>query len=90
MEKRLHAYYSGSVHGVGFRFTAERVAMGLGLKGWVKNLKDGRVEVELEGHEAAVQEFLRKVDSVFKGYIRDIETEWGEASGGFEGFDIRF
>lgn len=90
MEKRLHAYYSGSVQGVGFRFTAERVAIGLGLKGWVRNLGDGRVEIELEGPEAALQEFLRKVDSVFREYIRDIDTKWGGAEGLFEGFDIRF
>ncbi len=90
MEKRLHVYYSGSVHGVGFRFTAERTAASLGLVGWVKNLRDGRVEVLCEGKEAALKEFLNKIDGVFGEYIRDADVEWSGASGEFAGFDIRF
>lgn len=38
-------YVSGTVQGVGFRFFAQRVARSLGLSGYVKNLRDGRVEV---------------------------------------------
>ena len=56
--KRIHAYFSGSVQGVGFRFTAERLASALGLTGWVKNLQDGRVEVTCEGQEKDINGFL--------------------------------
>jgi len=45
MAKRAHVYYSGSVQGVGFRFTAEDLARQNNLTGWVKNLADGRVEI---------------------------------------------
>ncbi len=90
MKKQLHAYYSGSVHGVGFRYTAERMALSLDLTGWVKNLRDGRVEVLCEGREEALKEFLKKLETIFKGYIRDCDIEWTEATGGFDGFDIRF
>lgn len=90
MNKSLHAYYSGSVQGVGFRFTAERVAASLGLKGWVRNLSDGRVEVLCEGREPALKEFLQKIDSVFKDYIRDADIEWSETADRFDSFDIRF
>jgi acylphosphatase len=38
-------YVSGTVQGVGFRFFAQRVARRLGLSGYVKNLRDGRLEV---------------------------------------------
>lgn len=89
MDKRLHVYYAGSVQGVGFRFTAERTALSLGLNGWVRNLSDGRVEVLCEGAESLLREFLRKVDGVFREYISDIDAEWGEATGEFEGFDIK-
>lgn len=89
MDKRLHIYYSGAVQGVGFRFTAERVAIGLDIKGWVRNLADGRVETVIEAPETALKEFLRKVDNVFKEYIRDVDVEWGDATGEFESFDIR-
>lgn len=42
MAKRF--YVSGSVQGVGYRFFAQRVASSLGVRGYVKNLFDGRVE----------------------------------------------
>ena len=90
MKKRAHIYYSGSVQGVGFRFTAERYAASLGLTGWVKNLGDGRVEVLCEGKESALKEFLQKIDNVFKQYIRDADINWDEATGKFSDFDIRF
>ncbi|OGW77945.1 MAG: hypothetical protein A3K16_01400 [Omnitrophica bacterium RIFCSPLOWO2_01_FULL_45_24] len=90
MDKRLHAYYSGSVQGVGFRFTAERAASSLGLTGWVKNLRDERVEILCEGKEAALKEFLEKLNNIFKEYIRDYDIEWSEATGEFGEFDIRF
>jgi len=87
--KRLHVCYSGWVQGVGFRFTAERVADSLGLTGWVKNLNDGRVEIVCEGNEQKLKDFLEKINAAFKAYVRDIDVEWGEAAGGLEGFDIR-
>ena len=90
MVKRLHAYYDGSVQGVGFRYTAQRSAEALGLAGWAKNLPDGRVEVVLEGSEADIKKFLQKIESVFSLYIRDVDAEWGEATGEFSGFDVRF
>ncbi len=49
---RKHIYVSGRVQGVGFRFRAQQLARGLGLTGWVRNLDDGRVEMELQGTEA--------------------------------------
>ncbi len=88
--KRLHVYYSGSVQGVGFRFTAERLAGSLRLTGWVKNMNDGRVEIVCEGKERELKDFLEKMNAAFRPYVRDIDVEWGEATGGFEGFDIRF
>ena len=88
--KRLHICYSGSVQGIGFRYTIERIADSLKLAGWVKNLPDGRVEVMIEGIEPEIELFLQKINDIFKGYIRDVDTEWGDATGEFIGFDIRF
>jgi len=90
VNKGVHVYYSGWVHGVGFRFTAERAAASLGLKGWVKNTRDSRVEIMAEGKEAALNEFLQKMQSVFKTYIRDTDIEWSEAAGELDDFEIRF
>lgn len=90
MNKQAHVYYSGSVQGVGFRYTAERYASALGLAGWVKNLRDGRVEIVCEGSEASVQEFLLKMGKVFGDYITDSDISWSKPSGEFETFGIRF
>jgi len=90
MNKRLHAYYRGSVQGVGFRYTAERAAAPLGLNGWVKNTGDGRVEIVVEGDGAAIDKFLNKIESIFKDYIQDVDIEWGSFKDEFVGFDIRF
>jgi acylphosphatase len=53
-----HAIVSGRVQGVGFRWHARDRAAALGLKGWVCNLPDGRVETFAEGDSAAVESFL--------------------------------
>ena len=49
--KLIHIYYSGTVQGIGFRYTVERLTSELGICGWVRNLPDGRVEMEAEGTE---------------------------------------
>ncbi|HMF34917.1 MAG TPA: acylphosphatase [Candidatus Lokiarchaeia archaeon] len=52
---QLHAFVSGYVQGVFFRATTEEEANALGLGGWVRNLRDGRVEVLAEGEQADVE-----------------------------------
>ena len=90
MNKRIHAYYSGSVQGVGFRFTAQRTASNLNLTGWVRNLGDGRVEVLCEGAAPVLKKFLDGMNDVFKKYISGTDVEWGASTGEFNVFDIRF
>jgi acylphosphatase len=52
---------SGSVQGVGFRFFAQRSAARHQVRGYVKNLPDGRVEAFVQGSEASVAAFTRDV-----------------------------
>jgi acylphosphatase len=72
-ERRVRALVTGRVQGVGFRASVQEVARRLGLGGWVRNLADGRVELEAEGPAAAIAELaawlhrgpaLSRVDSV--------------------------
>ena len=58
MEVRKHIYFSGQVQGVGFRYSAVNLARPLGVTGWVRNLADGRVEMEAQGSEDAVGRLL--------------------------------
>jgi acylphosphatase len=47
--KRVRVVVSGDVQGVGFRWSTREEAAGRGLRGWVRNLSDGRVEAVFEG-----------------------------------------
>ncbi len=58
---RKHIYFSGRVQGVGFRYSALYLARPLGLTGWVRNLWDGRVEMEVQGGEASIRAFLERL-----------------------------
>lgn len=58
MNQRGHLIISGRVQGVCFRLYACETAERLGITGWVRNLRDGRVEVLAEGEEAPMAEFL--------------------------------
>lgn len=90
MKKRLQVYYSGRVQGVGFRYTAQDIASDLGVVGWVKNLGDGRVEVEAEAEEEVLRDFLARINQYFSRYIQDININWESASGEFKDFEIKF
>lgn len=90
MKKQIHVYYSGDVQGVGFRFTTERIANDLGLTGWVRNLKDGRVEALAEGDESRLGEFCDKIGARMGRYISDADIKWREAEGEFKNFDVAF
>jgi acylphosphatase len=52
---------AGRVQGVGFRYFTEEAASREGLRGWVQNLPDGRVEILAEGEAEAVERFERSV-----------------------------
>ena len=89
--KRLHVYWSGQVHGVGFRYTAESVALDLGLTGWVRNTPEGRVEAICEGAEAPLKSFLQQIKAgPMRKYIDAVSTDWEKATGEYDDFQIRF
>ena len=90
MDKRAHIFYSGYVQGVGFRYTARRVALRNGVVGWVKNLADGRVEFMAEGSEKDLNMTLDSIQQTFSSCIRDADIRWSDATGEFDAFDIKF
>ena len=90
MLKRIHVFYSGMVQGVGFRFTAEDLARKFSITGWVKNLRDRRVELVAEAEEVALNNFLSGIEQYFRSYIKNIDVSWQEATGEFSDFGIRF
>jgi acylphosphatase len=76
-EKRLHAVVRGTVQGVGFRATASYEARKLRLGGWVRNLVDGAVEVEAQGEERALEEFVAFLHRGPLGaHVDTVAVEW--------------
>ncbi len=91
MKKSVHVYISGRVQGVSFRYNTRRKANSLGVKGWVRNLSDGRVECRFEGSEQAVEsmiEFCREGPRLAK--VTDFEVEEEEYKGQFSDFSVRY
>ena len=60
---RKHIIFSGRVQGVGFRYTSCYFAQSLGLTGWVKNLWDGDVEMEVQGRESDIERLIQSLMS---------------------------
>ena len=91
MKKRVHVFYAGRVQGVGFRITAEETAKSLGVIGWVKNLRDGRVELVAEAEESVLHRFLEEIRTgSMKNFITQIDLSWSTATATFDEFEIRY
>ncbi len=70
-----HIIFTGRVQGVGFRFTAHRIARLNQLKGYVRNLADGSVEMLAQGYTEDIDDCIKDIKESFGGYIRDIQIE---------------
>lgn len=86
---RVQIFYSGTVQGVGFRYTVKRLAGGFEVSGTVRNVPDGRVELVLEGPKDELGAFLQAVRASELGhFIRKEDVSWAEPLGGLRGFEI--
>src|SRR5438477_3978536 len=86
--RRVRVFYSGSVQGVGFRYTALTVARHFHVTGWVRNLSDGRVELAAEGKEKDLEGFLLTLAQQMSGCIDRFQRQWEPASGEWASFEI--
>jgi len=80
--------YSGQVQGVGFRYTAQGLAAGYPIAGYVRNLPTGEVELVAEGEADSVEAFLAAVARQMASYITHTTVQDGAPSGQ-SGFQIR-
>ena len=69
-------FYKGKVQGVGFRYAVKRIAGGFEVLGWVKNLPDGRVELQAMSEDAEeLDAFLEEIEnSSLGGNIKNVES----------------
>jgi acylphosphatase len=88
-QARVHAWVSGHVQGVGFRYWTRDVAATLGLRGFARNLDDGRVEIVGEGARPACEALLRALDGPgAPGRVRAVTHSWSEPGAEPDGFRI--
>jgi acylphosphatase len=90
MGKTAQVFYEGRVQGVGFRYTARRVAAGFDVAGYVRNLPDGRVELVASGDADEVDGFLEALrESELAGHIDQAAVADIAKPAGLRGFEIR-
>lgn len=89
--RRVHLYISGRVQGVFFRAHTKKAAEQFGLRGWVRNLRDGRVEALFEGESEAM---THMIDWCRKGpllsSVTHVELIEEPFAGEFSSFSIRY
>ena len=92
MEKaRAHAFIDGYVQGVFYRAFTRELAHNLGLNGWVRNLRDGRVEAVFEGDKAKIQQAIKECYAGPPGAsVSNIDVQWESYENGEEGFSVRY
>jgi acylphosphatase len=89
MRRRMVIFYSGTVQGIGFRYTVKTLVPGYEVTGTVRNLPDGRVELVAEGLEAELKAFQQAVrESAVGRFIHNEAVSWGDAKSEFRGFEI--
>ncbi len=87
--ERVTVYYSGSVQGVGFRYTVRTLVNGFEATGTVRNLEDGRVELVAEGTREELEGLLEAVRQSEVGrFIRQEQADWRAARNEFRSFEI--
>lgn len=91
-QRRARVLYRGHVQGVGFRYTVAQTASQFPrLGGFVMNLQDGSVLVEVEGSQKRIAEFLEAIDESRVGsFVHSKNVAWGEPTGRDDGFRIRY
>ncbi|HWA86036.1 MAG TPA: acylphosphatase [Opitutus sp.] len=82
-------FFAGRVQGVGFRYTVMQIAAGFDVTGYVRNLPDGRVQLEAEGRAEEIAAFVSSIEERMHGYIRRSERTSARRAAEFNGFTIR-
>ncbi len=86
-----HLLVSGMVQGVGYRWFVMRQAKEYKLNGYVRNMYDGDVEVEVEGNRGMIIDFVEDLKiGLHSAHVTDIKIEWSACENKFKGFEIRF
>ncbi|NOR77919.1 MAG: acylphosphatase [Methanophagales archaeon] len=87
---RAHVFVKGKVQGVLFRYTTRDEANIRGVKGWVRNMSDGRLEAVFEGDKEKVDEMVEYCHyGPPAAKVSSVKVIKGEYTGVYTGFSIR-
>lgn len=88
---RAHLFISGRVQGVFYRAFTEDIALSLGLKGWVRNLPDRRVEAVFEGDRELIEKAIKKCyEGPPYAKVEHIDVIWEDNLENLPDFRIRY
>ena len=91
MKSRAHLFITGMVQGVFFRYSTKSEADRLGLHGWVKNLRDGRVEIIADGEKTDVEKLVAWCHYGPPGAtVKTVDAEWKDYTGEYSSFFIAY
>jgi len=82
--------FAGQVQGVGFRYTTCRIAGQFSIKGYVRNMPDGRVECVAEGTGEDLASFVTTLHQAMRDYISDCQTLKCPSDDKLDGFSVKF
>ena len=89
--QELHAFVDGWVQGVGYRYFVIHTALALGLRGYVRNLSDGSVEVLAQGTRPNLERLLNQLQrGPAAAEVNEIRTHWGQPAEHLSGFHVRW
>lgn len=88
--QQREVYFQGMVQGVGFRYTARRIAARFDVTGYVRNLPDGRVLLVAEGPPEELDRVLAEIRAQMGHYVHDTRQTVRPATGRFSRFEIRY
>jgi acylphosphatase len=88
---RCYVIVSGRVQGVNFRWNTLKRAKNLGLKGWVRNTENGKLEAVFEGEREKIEKILEwmKVGPIL-ARVENLEVKWEDFKNEFKDFEIRY
>ncbi|MEW6063158.1 MAG: acylphosphatase [Nanoarchaeota archaeon] len=88
--ERIHIFISGNVQGIFLRARTKSLADKLGLKGFIKNLDDGRVEAIFEGPEEKIKSIIDFIKKLSLVRIDKLNTKKKIYKGEFDSFEIEY
>ncbi|MBM4168232.1 MAG: acylphosphatase [Ignavibacteria bacterium] len=89
MQSAVHIIVKGLVQGVGFRYFVYRKAVSYGLKGFVRNLVNGDVEIVAEGDRSLVEELIKDTKvGPRAAHVLDLKLEWQKPTDSYRDFGM--